>query len=256
MNNYNWNNAFPDTPKSFKNKVSDTLNNLPDQEENGEMGNRRIYKNGSLKKKVIIALASTFVLGTTAFAAGKLFSTVGSTSNIPTYTALPSVEQVNDDFGFNPKLVDKFENGYIFENGYTSNYEGLDEDGNSLGKTKALNFEYKKDKSRINLSMEKGMLGEIDEKSVLIDKYNDIDVYYHSYANKLVPGDYEMTEQDKKDEASGKYVFSFGSEDIEISKIQYLGWKQDGINYSFLAKDSELSQDELVKMTHQIINEK
>lgn len=256
MNNYNWNNTFPDTPKSFKNKVSDTLNNLPDQEENGEMGNIKIYKNGTLKKKVIIALAATFVLGTTAFAAGKLFSTVGISSNIPTYTTIPKVEQINNDFGFNPKLVDKFENGYIFENGYTSNNEGFDEQGNSVGKTKSLHFAYEKGDDKLNLYMEGKMLGERSKDKVVVDTYNNIDLYYHSYANKLVPEDYEMTEQDKKDEASGKYVFSFGSEDVEVSKVQSLNWEQDGVYYSFLVTDSDLSQDELVKMSHQIINSK
>ena len=54
MDNYNWNNAFPDTPKSFKNKVSTTLNSLPDQKENDEMENRKIYKKGSFKKKIMI----------------------------------------------------------------------------------------------------------------------------------------------------------------------------------------------------------
>lgn len=256
MNNYNWNNTFPDTPKSFKNKVSDTLNNLPNQEENGEMGNRTIYKNGLLKKKVIIALTATFVLGTTAFASGKLFSIVGSTSKIPTYNTIPKVEQINKDFGFNPKLVDKFDNGYIFKNGYTVNNEGFDEQENSLGKTKSLHFDYTKGNDKLSLYMEDKMLGERSKEEAVVDTYNNIDLYYHSYANKLVPEDYKMTEQDKKDEASGKYVFSFGSEDIEISEVQSLNWEQNGVYYSFLVTDSDLSQDELVKMAHQVINSK
>lgn len=256
MNNDNWNNAFPDTPKSFKNKVSNTLNNLPDKKENGEMKNIKIYKNGSFKKRIIIAVAATCVLGTTAFAAGKLFSTVGHSSNIPTYTTMPKVEQVNNDLGFNPKLVDKFENGYIFENGYTGENEGFDEQGNSLGKTKSLHFAYKKGDDKLSLYMEKNLFSERSEQEVVVDTYNDIDLYYRSYANKLVPGDYEMTEQDKQDEASGKYVFSYGSKDIEVSKIQGLNWEQNGINYSFLAVDSDISQDELVEMAHQIVSSK
>lgn len=254
--NKNWNNTFPDTPESFKNKVSNTLNNLPDKKEICEMEKKTIYKNGSLKKRIIIAIAATFVLGTTAFAAGKVFSIVGSSSNIPTYTTIPLAKQVNDDFGFNPKLVDKFKNGYIFNNGYTVNMEGLDEKGNSVGKTKSLRFAYIKGDDEVSLYIDGKMFGERSKQEVLVDTYKNIDLYFISYANKFLPVDYKMTEQDKKDEASGKYVFSVGSKDIEVSQVQGLSWEQDGIYYSFLAIDSNLSQDELVEMAHQIISAK
>jgi hypothetical protein len=253
MNKYDWNNAFPDTPKSFKNKVSATLNSLPDQKENDEMENRKIYKKGSFKKKIMIGLVAAMVLGTTVFAAGKIFSITSHGSNIPTYTTMPTTEQVKKDLGFNPKLVKEFDNGYIFANGYTTNNEGLDVNGNSVAKTKSLDFTYKKGNDKLSLSMENGRLGENSEKATVIDTYNGIDLYYHSYANKLVPGDYKLTEQDKKDESSGKYVFSYGSDKIEISQVQYLNWMQHGINYSFLAIDSNISQDELAKMAKQVM---
>lgn len=256
MDNYNWNNAFPDTPKSFKNKVSATLNSLPDQKENDEMENKKIYKKGSFKKKIIIALVATMVVGTTVFAAGKIFSITSHGSNIPTYTTIPTVEQVKTDLGYTPKLVKEFSNGYTFAGGYTVNNEGLDEKGNSVAKTKSLDFAYKKGNDKLSLSMENGKLGENSEKTAVINTYNGIDLYYHSYANKFVPADYKLTEQDKQDELSGKYVFSYGSDKERISQVQYLNWMQDGINYSFLAMDSDISQDELVKMAKQVISAK
>jgi hypothetical protein len=256
MNNHNWNNAFPDTPRSFKNKVSLTLNNLPDKKEHGEMENRKIYNKVSFKKRITVTLAAIFVLGTTAFAAGKISSLVSGSSNIPTYTTIPTEKQVNDDFGFNPKIVEKFENGYAFENGYTVKIEGLDEKGNSVGKTKSLKVTYKKDNDIVNLCIENKMLGEKSEQEIVVDIYNDIDLYYLSDTYKFVPKDYEMTEQDKQDEASGKYVFSCGSKKVEISQFKYLSWTEDGIYYSFSATDSDLSQDELVEMAHQVISAK
>lgn len=66
--------------------------------------------------------------------------------------------------------------------------------------------------------------------------------------------DYKMTEQDKKDEAEGKYRFGFGSEEVEIVSYKFLDWEQDGVYYSFLVEDSNISQDELVEMAHQIID--
>lgn len=257
MNNYKWNNAFPDTPESFKNKVSATLGSLPDKKENDEMENKKIYKKGSIKKKVIIALVATMLVGTTVFAAGKICSItsiMGSSKR--TYTTMPTAAQVKKDFKFNPKLVDKFDNGYTFSEGSTDKQEGRDEKGNCVAKSKALDFTYKKGNDELSLSMDNGWLDEIQKKPPVIANYSGIDLYYASNAYKFVPADYKLTEQDKQDESSGKYVFSYGADKVKISQVQYLNWKQDGINYSFTAIDSKASKDELVKMAQQVINSK
>ena len=102
------------------------------------MENRKIYNKVSFKKRITVTLAAILVLGTTAFAAGKISSLVSGSSNIPTYTTIPTEKQVDDDFGFNPKLVEKFDNGYIFTNGYTVNTKALDEQGNSFRNEKTL----------------------------------------------------------------------------------------------------------------------
>lgn len=252
MNN-NFKNSFPNTPNNFRNRVRTTLNSLPEKEEYIKM-DRKIYKNKSFKKKLVVAVAATFVLGTTAFAAGKLSSIVGSTSNIPTYKNMPSAEMVNEDFGFTPKLVDKFENGYEFKSAHTSNNEGYDDAGNSFGKSKALTMFYKNGTAEISIAVEDMTLVGEDKKSILVDEYNESEIYYTSYINKFVPADYEMTEQDKKDEEEGKYVFSFGTKEIEISTVQHIGFKLEGLYYSILAMDSDLTQDDLLKMAHEIID--
>ncbi len=256
MNKYNWNKAFPDTPESFKNKVSSTLNSLPDKKENDKMKNGKMRKIGSIKKKIMVALVAAIVMGTTVFAAGKIYSITSNLSNIPTYTTIPTAEQVKKDFEFNPKLVKKFDNGYTFAKGYTVNNEGADEKGNSVGKTKSLDFTYTKGNDELSLSIENGRLDERSKKEVDIATYNGIDLYYDSYANKLEPANYKMTEQDKRDKLSGKYVFTYGSEKEKISQVQCLNWMQDGINYSFLGIDSNISKDELVKMAQQVISTK
>lgn len=256
MNKYNWNNAFPDTPESFKNKVSATLNSLPDKEENDEMENKKISKKGSIKKKIMIALVATMIVGTTVFAAGKITSITSHSSSKPTYTSIPTVEQVKKDLKFNPKLINKFDNGYVFESGHIVNNEGRDENNKAIAKTKSLDFAYKKGNDKISLCIENQVLGEESKKDTVVATYNGIDLYYHSYANKFVPGDYKMTEQDKQDKASGKYVFSYGSDKIEVVQVQSLYWAQDGIHYLFLGMDSKISKDELVKMAQQVINTK
>lgn len=256
MNNHNWDNAFPDTPESFKNKVRSTLNSLPDQKENCEMENKKSYKKASFRKRTMVALVAAMVVGTTVFAAGKIVSIESHGSNIPNYTTIPTEEKVKKDVGFNPKLVKEFDNGYTFKGGHIFEDTGRDSERNPVLKAKALSFDYTKGNDEVTLNMDEGRLAGESGKEKIVDNYNSIDLYYTSYANKLVPGNYTMTEQDKKDEASGKYVFSFGSVEEKISQIQYLRWVQDGIHYSFLVVDSDLSQDELIKMVHQVIDAK
>lgn len=258
MDKNNYNNAFPTTPESFKNKVRTTLSSLPDEEENGCMEKKLINKKGLFKNKVAAILVATMALGTTAFAAGKVFSIVGHSSNIPVYRELPTEDKIQNDFGFTPKLVSKFNNGYEFKNGYSSVNEGFDEAGNSLVENESVSFSYSKgsDKFEVMLNMENVLIGEKSENEVVVDTYKDIDLSYIEYANKFVPGDYELTEQDKLDEQSGKYVFSYGSNEIEISTMQYLSWEQDGIYYSFNLIDSDISKDELVEMAHEVIDAK
>ncbi len=253
MNAYNWNNIFPDIPKSFKSKINATLSSLPEEKENDEMKNIKPYKRGSMRKKIIIILAATMVIGTTVFATGKIQSIYGSSSTIPTYTTIPTVEQVKNDFKFNPKLVDKFDNGYTFADGYAVNNKGVDEKGNCVKKTKSLDFTYTKGNDKLDLSMENGMFEERSNKETVFDTCNGIDLYYSSSVYKVVPANYKLTEQDKQDKLSGKYVFSYGSDKIEISHFKYLDWMQDGIHYSLSSMNSHISKDELVKMAPQII---
>lgn len=252
MSNYKWKNVFSDTPESFKNKLSLTLNNLPDK--GGDSMNANKYKKIYFKKKVIVTLVATFLIGTTALAGGKMVSIYSSTSNKPFYTTLPSENQVGKDFGFTVNLVEKFENGYVFENAYKTEKKGKDDRGESIVEKNSLDIDYTKNGEELSLSIEKGMLGERSKEQVIVDKYNDVDIYYCSNKQKFVPEDYKMTEQDKKDEAEGKYGFGFGSEEVEIVSYKFLDWEQDGVYYSFLVEDSNISQDELVEMAHQIID--
>ena len=56
-----------------------------------------------------------------------------------------------------------------------------------------------------------------------------------------------MTEQDKKDQSSGKVVFSYddSASQIEVSQVQSVNWNKDGIQYDLLQIDGKLSAGEL-----------
>ena len=81
-------------------------------------------------------------------------------------------------------------------------------------------------------------------------------MYYVHYINKLVSDDYKLTEQDKKDQTSGKVVFSYDDSvsQIEVSQVQSVNWNKDGIQYGLLQIDGKLSAGELADMAREVIN--
>ncbi|MGL5330076.1 MAG: hypothetical protein ACRDD7_12475 [Peptostreptococcaceae bacterium] len=255
MNKNNLNNEFLEVPERFKNRLRITLNNLPEKEVIYKSESKRTSILTLFNKKAIVTVASIFVLSTTAYAFSKINSQVSYSSNIPTYTSIPSKEILNKDVGYSPKVVDEFENGYKFKGGYISKNQGLDESNEVVEESDGVFFEYDKNNKKIMISTEEKVIGEIGKSEQIVQSYKDIDLYYSEDSYKFVPEDYEMTEQDKKDEASGKYVFSYGSEEVEISKNQFLCWVDNDNYYSILATDSDLSKDDLLKMSKEIIDE-
>lgn len=78
-------------------------------------------------------------------------------------------------------------------------------------------------------------------------------LHYTSYDNKVVPGDYQMTEQDKADQESGKVVFSFGSAEIYTQTVQNLSFSMNGVNYTLTTLEGSLSEQDFVDAAEKII---
>ena len=207
----------------------------------------------SKKKISLIAIAATLALGITAFAASGIVTTwFSSSSSIPKYKSLPSAEQVKSDIGYEPVLIDTFENGYSFKDGSVINNNLADENGNSVGKFKSVSFRYEKDGDRVIFSQDK-FNSKMYTEGEVIATVSGTDIYYFSYTNKIVPPDYKMTDEDKKAEENGELVFSYGSSKVEISEVQSVNWINNGIQYQLLQIDGKLSGKELVDMAAEVI---
>ncbi len=214
---------------------------------------RKSVKMNSKKKISMIAAVATLALGTTAFAAGSIISNwYGSSSSIPDYTSLPTEQQVTEDIGYETVLIDSFENGYKFKNGNIVNNNLADENGKSVEKFKSISFDYEKDGDIVTFSQDK-FNSKIDMDGNIAETVNGTDIYYYSYTNKVVPNDYKKTAEDKKAEADDELVFSYGSSDVQISKVQSVTWGKDDIQYQLMQIDGALSEDELVKMAEEVI---
>ena len=208
----------------------------------------------SKKKISLIAIAAALVLGITAFATSGMVTTwFSSSSSDAEYKSLPSAEQVKSDIGYEPVLIDTFENGYTFKDGSVIKNNLVDESGNSVEKFKSVSFKYEKNGDRVIFSQDK-FNSEQDTEGEIISTVSGTDIYYFSYTNKIVPPDYKMTDEDKKAEENGELVFSYGSSKVEISEVQSVTWRNNGIKYNLMQIDGKLSADELAGMAEEIIS--
>ncbi len=214
---------------------------------------RTAYTMKSKKKIALIAVAATLVMGITVFAASGIISQwFSSSSSIPDYDSLPTAEQVVKDIGYEVVTIDEFANGYKFDNGSIVDNALADETGNVTEKFKSVSFRYEKDGDEVIFSQDK-VNSELKTSGDVVATVDGVDVYYYSYTNKLVPGDYKMTEEDKKAEESGELVFSYGMDEVKISEVQAVSWNKDGMYFQLMQIDGKLSADELADMAAEII---
>lgn len=210
---------------------------------------KRVSKTAALAAAIIVMLVLT------AFASGVMIKSGSvSSTNIPDYDSVPTQQKLQEDIGIAPCIIERFSNGYVFEEGVIGKNKDFDENGRIVAQYKSLYCEYKRDNSGVTLCIDGSVKGIQMEDAEIAEIYKNSDIKYHAYTNKLVPGDYQLTKQDKADEASGKYVFSYGSNEVEMIEVQILGWEYNGLNYTFCARDNTITKGELVQMAKEIID--
>ena len=220
------------------------------------LNNERNFKMFKLKKRIaVLAAAVIMILGITAFAATGVISTwYSSSSSRPDYRSLPSMEQVNKDIGYDVELIDHFSNGYTFKNGRIVSNKLEDEDNQTIEKFKSVAFSYQKGKDEVEFTQDRYQ-SESEPSGSLVENVNGVDLYYHSYVNKCVPPDYQLTEEDKRAEENGELVFSVGSEKVEIITWQHVDWSVGDMHYELFQQvdDDSLSKEEMIEMAKEVI---
>ena len=167
---------------------------------------------------------------------------------------IEEIQQMSDDEKLDVKYPDEFTNGYKFVKGYESSNSAADDEGNVIREYKSFSLDYVKDGKTISLFAEPNAdITELPEGYNTVD-VNGTEVYTIEAVFKFVPPDYEMTEQDKEDEASGKYVFSYGTDEVEIQTMRQVMWKDGNVMFSLLDSEGTTDMDELVSMAEDVIS--
>jgi len=202
---------------------------------------------------LVLAAALAVLTSLTALAAGVVLSRRNShVYHKPQYTSLPSADTLMRDIGIAPRLPERFSNGYAFSQGNIAQNEDYAEDGVLFESYQALSCYYKKDGERIYLSVDAAAMGTQIEDDKTAAVYRGSEIKYTDYLNKFVPPGYQLTE-DEKSGACG-YLITYGSAEIELRRVQLLGWEYGGLNYDLCAIDSSLDKEALVQMAKEIID--
>ncbi len=201
---------------------------------------------------LVLAAALVVLTSLTALAAGVVLSRRSShVYHKPHYTSLPSAETLMRDIGIAPQLPDRFSNGYAFSQGNIAQNEDYVEDGVLFESYQSIGCHYEKDGDNIALLVDGAAAGNQMESDKTAAVYRGSEIKYTDYLNKLVPPDYQLTEQERE---GCDYVISYGSAEIKLCRVQLLGWEYGGLNYIFCAIDSSLDEQALVQMAKEIMD--
>ncbi len=239
----------PDVPKApvgLHQRLVQTLEGLPERKEGLSLKRKHLTK-------VLVAAAVIVVLATAAIAGGRLLSVTSHSYHDDDFYELPSAAQAARTIGSTgePKMLDAFSNGYVFDHGGVSENELETESGQTVGGYRAMDLRYTKGSDEVWLDL---CCGEVfkDPDAEELER-GGLTLYYTRQAYKFVPPDYELTEQDEKDQADGTYVFSWGTDAVEVKDFQHLSWARDGVRYELFTYDSAMERDELTDMACELM---
>ncbi len=207
------------------------------------------------KRMAAAVIAATVVVGGSAFAFGgtAISQIIATCSASADYTSLPSAQQCQRDAGFTPALLQSFDNGFAFKDGVIVHNQEQNEDGQTVNKYASLEFDYQKGGETVSLMQDSGAAHEKETGRCAAQK--DGVSYYETTKNeKYVSDSYQMTEQDRKEEASGQVEFNVGQSDNGVETVQYHGinWTAGGVHYSLYQMNGSLTTAQMLEMAQQI----
>ncbi|MDF2654456.1 MAG: hypothetical protein K0R19_930 [Bacillota bacterium] len=215
---------------------------------------------GKGMKPVIVASLLVILTAATSFAATQISSLVSTSKDA--FDEFPTAKQVEKAVNYVPNYVESFTNGFYFKDASVSSTQALDGDNNKVSECEGINFYYTKDgaskKQYISLSTDPETQGinntnlGANEETVAC---GDMSLIYSKVTFKVVPQGYVPTAEEQKLVDQEKMWISEGSEEVEVSEVQYLSWVKDGIVYNLMDNGFAVEKDAFINMAKEIIAE-
>ena len=223
------------------------------QENTKEVPIHRMRRNK--KKMAAVLVAAAMAVGGSAFAFGgtAISQIIATCSASADYTSLPSAQQCQRDAGFTPALLQSFDNGFAFKDGVIVHNQEQNEDGQTVNKYASLEFDYQKGDETVSLMQDSGSAQEKETGRCAAQK-DGVSYYETTKTEKYVSDSYQMTEQDRKEEASGQVEFNVGQSDNGVETVQYHGinWTVGGVHYTLYQMNGSLTSAQMLEMAQQI----
>lgn len=212
----------------------------------------------NIRRTIVLIAAVMMLLTVSAYALNGTVASWGTAKSSYYYSfeSLPSSEKLEKELGYLPAITAEFENGYALRSGSIFYGAFFDSDYNELERFKELFATYAKDGDKLLYSVRRFDTPTEIDGGAPVAEVDGVQIRYNAYNNKLVPEDYELTDEDKAAKESGALVFSYGVDNIEIVRVQGVNWEQNGILYGLLQIDGKLTPDELVSMAAELITQR
>lgn len=224
---------------------------------NEERDTTNMKKHKITSRTLIAACILTVICSTGVIASGGLKSIIGSSDKRDEITHYPTLTEVSKIVNYSPKYTEDLM-GHNFKSAQPVDTSDIDEAGNKTNNHKEISFYYESDKGILSLNTSPIVRdGDYKEGSYdeIID-YSDTKLYYHSFHYKSVPPEYIPSEEDKKQEKSGKLMIGYGSDKVETKKSQSIIWNEKGITYHLMDMGAEINKNNFIAMAKQVINTK
>lgn len=227
------------------------------QVESESMEGMIMNKKRNFKKIGIVTLAACLLISMGCFAAGKITGYVSSSSNLDAYHSYGEMNKAEEKAGYTIKRVEAFQNGYTFSEGNTQDIQAQDDDGNAVKSGTGIDITYMRDDKMLSLYADQVSMGENEgtgtaEATKVVD---GITIFYNKDTYKIVPPDYELTEEDKQNQLREDYFISYGSSEVYTQEASSVVWVEDGVTYDLMGFDVDVSADEMLQMAQEIIQQ-
>ena len=221
-----------------------------------------------MKKKRIItsALAAALVLavGISAYAKWGVPRYTGTHQMPKTaeYTSLSELPGIEEDIGYPVTVPERFSNGYAFDKLRVDGEAVFGESFEVLKEYYSVNVTYTgNDDSELSLHLSpvlefEGSSGAPARTPSEQRTVGGVTVDLNRDHYKVVPENYEKTEDDLTREAAGHFYVSFGSDIIEEREVASADFRLGNVNYTLLDMTAkEESFETLTRMAGEIIKE-
>ena len=218
------------------------------------------------KRIVTFALAAALmlVLGISAFAIWGIprFTGTHPMPKTAEYTSLSALPEIEKDVGYPVTVPEHFSNGYAFSMLRVDGEAVFGESYEVLKEYYSVHVTYTRNGAP-DLSLSLSPVLELESSSEAPVRtpseqrtVSSVTVDLNCDHYKVVPEDYEKTEDDLAQEAAGHYYISFGSDQIEEREVASAEFKLNNVSYTLIdMKAKEASLDTLTQMAGEIIEE-